>query len=303
MLIIIDASHLSFVQKTILEMQKTTQLFLSVLFLAINTLSLYGQDLSSDSPVEVLMIGSFHFDNPGLDVIKTKSFDVLTPKVQDELEFITDRIQEYAPTKIFVEYPYERQERLDSLYQSYRYQISRGTVEENPRRSELYQLAFRAANKLGLEQLHAVDYRHTSFPFDSLMRVASQAGQSELIGELNRIIEEMTKAQNEQYESTDSVIELLIDGNTAESRQDNLGTYLDYLALAGERENFVGGYLVSEWYKRNIYIWTLIQKALDAGDERIMVLFGSGHTAVFDRLIHGSKKWKITELETLLGEK
>jgi hypothetical protein len=51
---------------------------------------------------EMLLIGTFHYNNPGADVAKTKSFDILSEKSQLELEEISSSIRKYNPTKVFV---------------------------------------------------------------------------------------------------------------------------------------------------------------------------------------------------------
>ena len=62
---------------------------------------------SQTKPTELLMLGTFHFHNPGADLVKTKGFDVLAPKPQAELAVITDKIKAFGPQKIFVEWPLE----------------------------------------------------------------------------------------------------------------------------------------------------------------------------------------------------
>ena len=57
---------------------------------------------------QILLIGTFHFENPGLDVAQVNTFICyLTNKSQIELENITDKIKKFGPDKIFVEWSYE----------------------------------------------------------------------------------------------------------------------------------------------------------------------------------------------------
>ncbi|WP_375334254.1 DUF5694 domain-containing protein [Flagellimonas sp. C4] len=96
---------------------------------------------------EALLIGTFHYNNPGADVAKTKSFDVLNEDSQLELRKISAKITNYNPTKVFVEWPYDEQKELDSLYNVY----IQGTYFDNENlsdfylKSEIFQLAFRVA--------------------------------------------------------------------------------------------------------------------------------------------------------------
>jgi len=47
---------------------------------------------TKQKPVEMLLLGTFHFNNPGPDAAKVETFNVLTPQVPAEPEKITDEI-------------------------------------------------------------------------------------------------------------------------------------------------------------------------------------------------------------------
>ena len=105
---------------------------------------------------DILLLGTFHFHNPGADLVKVKTFDVMTPKVQAELEAITDKINRFHPDKIFVEWPWNNQKGLDELYKAYlagNYEQYVNTTFTKPGirnlhlRGETVQLAFRAGKK------------------------------------------------------------------------------------------------------------------------------------------------------------
>ena len=79
----------------------------------------YNESMLISKVKEVLLIGIFHFNNPGKDVAKTKGFNILSEKSQLELQEISSDIKGFNPTKIFVEWPYDERRELDSLYQLY----------------------------------------------------------------------------------------------------------------------------------------------------------------------------------------
>ena len=54
------------------------------------------------------------------DVINVKYRDILNEDDQNELELISDKIKEFNPDKIFIEYPYDLQDKLDPMYTSFR---------------------------------------------------------------------------------------------------------------------------------------------------------------------------------------
>ena len=126
----------------------------------------------------LLLLGTFHFHNPGADLVKVKSLDVMAPKVQAELENITQKISAFHPDKIFVEWPWNEQKELDELYKAYlgdKYeQYIIATYPKNRQdfflKNEIIQLAFRAGKKTKLTRIYGLDYNGASFPADSVMK-------------------------------------------------------------------------------------------------------------------------------------
>ncbi|RZK61754.1 MAG: hypothetical protein EOO85_33075, partial [Pedobacter sp.] len=157
------------------------------------TLSLMSTTLVIQAQTQVLLIGTFHFHNPGGDVVKMNSFDIMSPTAQTELENITDKIAKFHPDKIFVEWDYKDQKGLDSLYKLYldgKYDSFvekkyKGTTGYNFfKKNEIMQLGFRAAKKAGLNQVNAIDYP-MNIPFDTVMKVINASGQTSLMNEIN----------------------------------------------------------------------------------------------------------------------
>jgi hypothetical protein len=134
---------------------------------------------SESESLKVLIVGTFHFNNfnpeHNGDVIQTKIPDVLTKNNQLELKLITEKIKKFNPDKIFVEFPFYAQNKLDSIYKSF---------SENDfskvKRNELYQIAFRTGKELNHNKLFAIDLR-TTFPLDSLFTQMEKASQFNLI--------------------------------------------------------------------------------------------------------------------------
>src|SRR5699024_458240 len=101
----------------------------------------------------------------------THTFDILSPKRQNQVTEILHLLEDYQPTKIAVEvrrtppdtliglYPKwmdlesENQGTLDSLYQAY---LARSFDVAN-QSNEIYQLGFRLAKRLAHKKIYAVD--------------------------------------------------------------------------------------------------------------------------------------------------
>lgn len=54
-------------------------------------------------PARVMLVGTFHFANPGLDKVKSRVIDVMTPSNQAHLKRVTAHLAEFQPTDVLIE--------------------------------------------------------------------------------------------------------------------------------------------------------------------------------------------------------
>ncbi|RYY50379.1 MAG: hypothetical protein EOO06_03965 [Chitinophagaceae bacterium] len=231
----------------------------------------------AQKPLEVLLLGTFHFDNPGLDVAKFKDADILSPKRQKEVADLSRLLKKFAPDKIFIEAVPSRQPQIDSAYAAYR------EGKKQLSASEVEQLGFRVANELNLSGVQGVDYPDAIFPFDSLMKSAAAAGQMELVSYVQTTINEIQTSFNAALQKS-TISEMLIRENSPDMIRLQHEFYFKLLA-AGIPGNHAGSYLVSEWWRRNMVIYENILKQLNGKEQKILVIFGSGHTAVLNEIM------------------
>lgn len=259
------------------------------------------KDLSEDN-TEILMIGTFHYSNPGLDVAKIKSYDILGTKSQDELEMLTTKIKQFNPTKIFVEWDYDNQVELDSLYNLYKkgeYFLN-DSLSDFYLKNEIFQLAFRVAKKANLDKVYAVDYYDVSMPFGKLPEILKKNNQDNLQRKMDETRALFESEFNNKVRNGASLIELMSFINSPRFKYLN-DEYLNRLPLlAGTQDDFTGAKITSEWYRRNLFIWSLIQKNINKKDQRIMILFGGSHTSILSDLIQNNNRWKIIDFESLI---
>jgi hypothetical protein len=257
------------------------------------SISVFGQHKT-----KILLIGTFHYDNPGLDVNRVPDFDVLNTNVQEELNLISKRIALFNPTKFFIEFDYIRQLRLDSLYNLYLEGKYSEFVEKNfPKNryyseSEIFQLAFKSGKKAHVKRLNGVN-TYAEFPYDSLKEAMKAANQLELLKSMETSFPKAT---------SQSLITRTLELNTSLSRARNRSWYIKYANRGGEAENFVGAYLASEWFKRNLYMYSLVQKLTDNSDDRIVLLLGAGHISMIEQFIKDDDRFEIVELKDILSE-
>ena len=282
-------------------MIKTAFVFIAVSLTGYTSCAIQ-EDTKPDEVREILMIGTFHFANPGLDVAKTKSFDILKEESQQELDEIAEAIEQFSPSKIFVEWPYQHQTELDSLYELYigGDYFDHPNLQDHRRKSEIAQLAFRAAKRLSMSKVHAIDYQNNDFPYDSMMAVIDKYQQSELRRKIDDTIEKYSSDFDEMVTSGSSLKDILYSINTDNARNEDIQFYTELATQAGGQDNFIGPHLASEWYRRNIYMWSLIQKTITEDDKRIMILSGASHVAILAQLLSSSLHWKTVELRDIM---
>jgi len=248
---------------------------------------------------EILLIGTFHFNDPNLDVAKTKPFNILSREAQTELDEIAQKIKEFNPSKIFVEWDNNKQEKLDSLYQLY---LKDEYFKEGQSRfykeGEIFQLAFRTAKKCKHLQVYGIDI-DAEFPYDSVMTVIGMHNQVELKKELEDGINKLVTGVDDIILRNESLKEILYYHNRKDIRELDNHVQIETMMLVGDRDNFIGPYLASEWIRRNIYMWSVIQK-LSKKDERVMVLLGASHIAVIKDFIDKNQNWNSVELKSII---
>lgn len=248
--------------------------------------------------LEVLLIGTFHFENfnpeNNGDIIEVNVPDVLTAENQKELENIANAIKIFNPDKIFLEYPFASQKTLDSTYASFDIQDFSKT-----KRNERQQIGFRAAKLLNHKKVYAMDVR-TNFPFDSLMLEMEKAKQYDLLAKDSLEVVKIENFENDLFSSNKKLSEILFYQNDSTKRREDINWYLSLANQGGEKGNFVGAYLTSEWYRRNLYMYSIIQKEIEKGDDKIMILAGASHIAMFKDFIDYNPEWKVIELKEIM---
>ena len=260
-------------------------------------------------PVDLLLIGTFHFHNPGADVAKFKSIDILSPAAQAELETVTGQLAKLKPTKFFVEWPQNEQAELDEVYQQYlggpaKYEaFVKATYKPKQYnfylKNEIVQLAFRTGQKAGLTRIYALDYNQTNFPFDSVQQAMQAAHQDALRQAVDAVIKAEETSFN-QKAATYSLTQLLLSENTSEGLRNNKALYINLLNRAGTAGNFAGAYLVSEWYRRNLYMYSIVQKTVTPTDSKVLVLVGAGHAAMMQEFVAYDSAFRLRHLKDVL---
>ncbi|VAW43184.1 hypothetical protein MNBD_CHLOROFLEXI01-1973 [hydrothermal vent metagenome] len=227
------------------------------------------------SSTEVLILGTYHFANPGLDYVQTQVADVFSSEKQAEITAVLNMLATFQPTKIGVEVPYNKTNELNQLYQAYR------SGNHQLRRSEVQQLGFRLAADLGHDTLFPLDHPGKSIPFPDAIEYAEKHMLT-FATKFQQTLARWEEREN-RLQKLSSIREILQYYNSPKAIAENYQLYLDFTAVdAGN--SYIGADVLAGWYNRNIYIFANLRRiALE--NDRILLIFGAGHLSVLRELV------------------
>lgn len=267
------------------------------------------------SKKEVILLGVYHFDNPGQDSYNTEVDDYFSENRQKEIEEVVSRLKKFQPTKVFVEARPERQVALDSLYR--RYKGDEISLKEIPGgRNEVYQIGFRLAKQLNLPSPLAIDYQgywlgdYVDFIADTLaysdylnyqviqadnaIKKSREYQSNSILQNLTRLNEWDNILANHHYYNNIAIhvrdtAKIMFQYQEQEAEIDGL----PYLMRSFDF-NEIGVEMIAEWYKRNLFIYRSILDQTQKED-RVLIIIGSGHIRYLHQLLDDNPEFKITQ--------
>ena len=241
-------------------------------------------------PIQVMVLGTYHFDNPGQDLHNMKVDSVLTPAKQSELADVASRLAKFNPTKIAVEALSDRPDFVSNKFDGF----TPEKLSNDP--DERTQIAFRLAHQLGQKSIYEVDEQSNTidyFPFDKVDTYAKAHQQSAALGRMQEKVAEMIK-QMEAAQKTKSVRLMLADVNDpARILSDHQNFYYALLSLGNEKEQ-PGAELNAAWYQRNAKIFAKLSQIMQPSD-RVLVVFGSGHAFWLRHFVQNTPGFQLIE--------
>lgn len=248
---------------------------------------------SKESQIPLLLLGSYHMSNPGMDMFNLEADDVTTPKRQAEIQAVVDRLALWRPTKVAVESPYG-----DSLTQA-RYQAYlKGELEL--RNSEEEQIGFRLAKQLGHKNIYPIDVR----------MMLDDEGISKLIGSNPQKFGPYLQSLQQTGEtamslmgkwlSEGSIGSMLYNMNEQELNDIGHAAYFRSFVPIVEGEDYAGADMVITWYHRNLRIFSNLHKISDSPADRVFVVYGAGHIPLLQRFAEDSPYFRLDDVQDYL---
>ncbi len=213
---------------------------------------------------QVLLIGTFHFDNPGLDIHNVEAIDVLAEQPQAQIDAMVTAFARFRPTRVFVEWPAAL---TDTRYASYR----DGTLA--PTANEVVQLGFRLAKSAGLERVHGIDVSG-AFPFEAITNWAAANGQADRLKASHAQVA-TSVARVGALQREEGIASALRFMNSERTLEESQALHMDLLRY-GSGDDQPGAALNAAWFERNIHICARLLQQIGDND-RAVVFFGAGH--------------------------
>lgn len=235
----------------------------------------------------ILLLGTYHMANPGLDAVNVEADDVLSGRRQEELEDLVRRLRPFEPTKVAVEVDPSQRDRLQSLYEAYlrgEHELGRGEAE---------QIGLRTAGRLGLRRVEPIDADPVAIAYPDFERYLQEHPESA------RIVEEALEplreraVRDEDFLSNSSLVDYLALLNTDERGAADHRIYLQ-IAELGVENGYVGADHVAAWYRRNLRIYANICAIAEPSD-RLLVVIGHGHVKILGDLLRESERFTLAD--------
>ena len=248
-------------------------------------------DKDAKTKPALMVVGSYHFANPGHDVVKSKVTDVSTPERQKQLLELIAKLEKYKPTKVVLECDIEDEAKHRDRFAKYltgNYQL---TINERE------QLGFRLANDLADKKIYCVDTNTDSpgSPSDyNYLEFAAKDKDSDAF--LNAHIKKLQEEGDKRDElfAKLSLTEQFIYLNQPLLAEDSHTSYFFLLRL-GKGNEYVGANWFSSWYCRNLKILGNIITITDSPNDRILAIYGAGHLKLLNQLARESRFYNVED--------
>jgi hypothetical protein len=273
--------------------------FFVVLGVALASISEASAPVSCPADRAMLVIlGSFHMEGSSEDLVSHSPADVTTPKRQAEIEDLVHRLALIKPTKVAIESS-RTSTAWNDRYAGWR--KARGALGAN----EIEQLGFRLADAAGLASLSPVDYpmwmdgttaaeRHDPRP------APTAAAAPEAESELTRAVK-LQLAVDDARLAAGTIAEYLAYLNSPErATLNHRWDVISNLAPGSGTSMYETTDYATNWYKRNLRIYTNLVDIAGPG-ERIVLVIGAGHAHLLGQLAADDPRFCLVPVPAALG--
>lgn len=242
---------------------------------------------------QIMMLGMVHLANLNRDLQNPQMDDDLATARQAELAALADALATWKPTHIAVEWRHSDQAGLDKRYSDYR--AGRYVLG----RDEIDQIGLRLAKQLGLPRVDGVDNKDDPPGPQSAYDVAAGAKSAHEDARFAAITDPVYARRIEGIIRSHSVAGFLRVLNKPDSLANLNRLYYD-IAMLGPPENNAGANWVGGWHGRNFKIFANLVRLNARPEDRILVIFGTGHAHLLSEFAADSHAFRLVRPDAYL---
>lgn len=255
-----------------------------------------GESAPAAPEVEVMVLGTFHWANPGRDAVNMQVDDVLSPRRQREIAVLAQTLALWQPTRIAVEW-----RAAPPAQEIPEYAEVEMLLRES--RNESVQLGFRLADMLGHDAVYGFDEQPEDgepdyFPMGAVQEFATASGQAHIIEGLIADLKAEVAIQQEQLAQQSMAESLILHNDAAVVEEQHDLLYYSMLQI-GDGDSQPGAELNAYWYMRNAKMFAKLDLFAQPGD-RVLVIVGSGHATWLRHFVARTPGYRLVEPMTYL---
>ena len=253
-------------------------------------------DFCSNKSAKIMILGTYHMDNPRLDAKNLDADDVLLDKRQREITELIEKLARFNPTKIAIEAPYSEKAQWNNRYKKFL------DGEHKLTRNEIEQIGFQLAKRLNHQMIYPVDYPMfmSGLRYDELELPKPKPLPAQTGNETKNTVQP-TLSEGDLLLRRSTVIEFLLYMNNAEkARKEHGENYLQQLLPDGNPALYESADRVTNWYKRELRIFANLNRITQFPDDRVLFIVGSGHLAIQRNFALDSPQFCLVDAEAFL---
>jgi uncharacterized protein DUF5694 len=253
---------------------------------------------ADDAPIQVMILGTYHFANPGKDLHNMEADDVTAPRRQKELAELAQKLGAFKPTRIAVEKVVDAADYKVPAYRAFK------PADLATDRNERTQIGYRIAREQKHADVFGIDEESATidyFPYDKVDAYAKAHGGQPRLAAMHAKVEAMTQELSAQ-QKTHTIAELLVWVNdTARVLAMQRDFQYGLLAL-GDHKTQPGADLNAMWYLRNAKMFAKLTQIAKPGD-RVIVVVGFGHAYWLRHFVETTPGFQLVEPARYLAAK
>lgn len=265
---------------------------------------------SQDSKTQILLLGSDHLAQVYRE--NNSHTDVLAPGNQLSVSAFNEQIAQFKPDLVMIEELPEAQQRIDSLYESYR--SDQLDLHHLPGgRSEIYTIAFPIAKKSGLSRIHCINA-----PGGTSQSILDNGNRIELYKEYGATLRKTVIAKYEALGKGELSFKdylTFLNQPTAYEQVYRLRYIIPARVTHGYFHNpdksidttridkaHIGAELISHFKNRDYKIYSnVVTSQLDTGAKRILLIIGVAHIGSLKNIFNDDPYFRVIDANEYLA--